>query len=188
MVMLVIAAITVMIATTVISAAVTTTAASTCHVLNQVLNLLFGSLAVLNHAALEVQSLACKRVVGVNSNTVFLYLGNLCHKLVVFIIHQCDNSSFKDILVIKMTVNGEYLAAHLVHTLGNILAKSFSRSQLEIEIAAFLQALYLFLESIKCYAESCDKLKWALVACLLPTLIGVLLCLLVRAVFALIGA
>ena len=171
MVMLVIAAIAIMIAATasvvMIATSVTTAAASASHVLDKVLNLLLSSFAVLNNAALEVKSLASERVVGVNSNTIFLNLGYLSHKLVLFVIHQSDNSSFENILVVEVPVNGEHLAAHLVHTLGNILAKSFSRSQLEIEIAAFLQALHLFLESIKCYAESCDKLKWALVACLL---------------------
>ena len=79
MVMLVIAATAIMIAATasvvMIATSVTTAAASASHVLDKVLNLLLSSFAVLNNAALEVKSLASERVVGVNSNTVFLNLG-----------------------------------------------------------------------------------------------------------------
>lgn len=171
MVMLVIAATAIMIAATasivMIATSVTTAAASASHVLDKVLNLLLSSFAVLNNAALEVKSLASERVVGVNSNTIFLNLGYLSHKLVLFVIHQSDNSSFEDILVVEVPVNGEHLAAHLVYTLSDILAKSLCRSKLEVEVATFLKSLHLLLESIECYAESCDKLKWALVACLL---------------------
>jgi len=171
MVMLVIAATAIMIAATasvvMIATSVTTAAASASHVLDKVLNLLLSSFAVLNNAALEVKSLASERVVGVNSNTVFLNLGYLSHKLVLFVIHQSDNSSFEDILVVEVPVNGEHLAAHLVHTLSDILAKSLCRSKLEVEVATFLKSLHLLLESIECYAESCDKLEWTIIASLL---------------------
>ena len=171
MMMLVIATSAVVVATTasvvMIATSAATTAASACHVLNQVLNLLLGSLAILNHATLEVQSLTSQRVVGINCYTVFLNLCYLSHKLVVFVVHQCDNGALKDILVVKMPVNCKYLAAHLMHALSYIFAKSLCRSQLKVKVATFLQGLYLGLESIECYTESCDKLKWTLVASLL---------------------
>lgn len=171
MVMLVIAATAIVVAATasvvMIATSVTTAAASASHVLDKVLNLLLSSFAVLNNAALEVKSLASERVVGVNSNTIFLNLGYLSHKLVLFVIHQSDNSSFEDILVVEVPVNGEHLAAHLVYTLSDILAKSLCRSKLEVEVATFLKSLHLLLESIECYAESGDKLKWTVIASLL---------------------
>lgn len=171
MMMLMIAATTVVITTSaaivMIATSAATAAASASHVLDQVLNLLLGSLAVLNHAALEVQRLASQRVVGVNSHTILLNLSHLSHKLVVLIVHQGDDCTLEDILVVEVAVNGEYLATHLMHALSDILAKSLGRSQLKVEVATFLQSLYFLLESIESYTESCDKLKWTLVASLL---------------------
>ena len=164
-VMLVIA--TFVIAALVVASAATTTAASTCHMLNQVLNLLVGSLAVLNHLTLEVQGFASQWVVGINGNTVFLDLYHLSHELMVLVVHQGDNSALEDVVVIEMTVNGKYLAANLVNALSYILAECLSRSQLEIKVAALFKTLYLLLESIECYAESGDKLKWTVIASLL---------------------
>ena len=163
--MLVIA--TFVIAALVVASAATTTAASTCHMLNQVLNLLVGSLAVLNHLTLEVQGFASQWVVGINGNTVFLDLYHLSHELMVLVVHQGDNSALEDVVVIEMTVNGKYLAANLVNALSYILAECLSRSQLEIKVAALFKTLYLLLESIECYAESGDKLKWTVIASLL---------------------
>lgn len=164
-VMLVIAAL--VIAALVVATAATTTAASACHMLNQVLNLLVGSLAVLNHLTLEVQGLASQWVVGVNGNTVFLNLYHLGHELMVLVVHQSDNGTLEDVIVIEMTVNGKYLAANLVNTLSYILAECLSRSQLEIKVAALLKTLYLLLKGVECYAESGDKLKWTVIASLL---------------------
>ena len=85
----------------------------------------------------------------------------------VLVVHQGDNSALEDVVVIEMTVNGKYLAANLVNALSYILAECLSRSQLEIKVAALLKTLYLLLESIECYAESGDKLKWTVIASLL---------------------
>jgi hypothetical protein len=165
MMMLMIA--TIVIATFMVAATTATTAASTSHVLDKVLNLLLGSLAVLDDFTLEVEGLAGQGVICVDGNTVFLDLNDLGHELVFLIVHQSDNCTFENILVVKMPIDGEHLAANLMYTLGNILAESLCRSELEIKVATLLQILYFLLESIKSYAESCDKLKWTIVACLL---------------------
>lgn len=164
-VMLVIAAL--MIATLVVASAAITTAAATCHMLNQVLNLLVGSLAVLNHLTLKVQGFACQWVVGVDSNAVFLNLNNLGHELVILVVHQGDNGSLEDVIVVEMAVNGKYLAAYLVNTLDYVLAKSLGWCQLEIKAAALLKTLYLLLESIECYTKAGDELERTIVASLL---------------------
>ena len=84
--------------------------AAACQMLDQVLDLLVGcSIAILNHGSYEVEYLACKRVVGVDRHTVFLDLLDFCHKLMVLIVHQGDNGVLEDILMVEMTVDGEYL-------------------------------------------------------------------------------
>ena len=99
-----------LMSTSVVTASAAVTAASASHVLNQVLNLLFGSLAILDDTALEVKSLASKRVVGINGYSVFLNLYYLSHKLVVFVVHQCDNCTLDYVLVVKVAVNGRQIA------------------------------------------------------------------------------
>ena len=169
MVMLVMTAVaaTLMLPTAVIATAAATTAATTCHVLDQVLNLLLCGLAVLNDSALEVQGLACQWVVGVDGDTVFLNLHHLGHELVVLIIHQGDHCTLEDIIVIKVAVHCKYLAAHLVYTFCHILTESLCWCQLEIEVATFLETLHLLLESVEGYAEPGDELKGTVVASLL---------------------
>ena len=115
---------TLMVATT--SAA---TAASASHVLYKVLNLLLGGLAVLDDLTLEVESLAGQRVIGVDGYSVFLDLNDLGHELVIFIVHQSDNCALENIIVVEVAIYGEYLAANLMYTLGNILAESLCRSE-----------------------------------------------------------
>ena len=131
------------------------------------LNFLFGSLAVFNNLTLEVQGFACQWVVGVNSNTIFFDLYHFSHELMILVVHQCDNGTFEDVIVVEMTVNGKYLAAYFVYTFSNVLAKSLGRSQFEIEIAALLKTFDLLLEGIKSYTEAGDKLKWTVIASLL---------------------
>ena len=143
------------------------TAAAACQVLDEMLYFLLGGLTVLNDCTREVQRLACQGMVGIDGHAVFLNLHHLSHKLVVLVVHQGDNGTLKNILVVEMSVYGKYLAVHLVHTLGYILAESLCWSQLEIKVAALLKALYLLLEGIECYAEAGDKLKWTVIASLL---------------------
>ena len=169
MVMLVMTAVaaTLVLATAVIATAAATTAATTCHVLDQVLNLLLSGLAVLNDSALEVQGLACQWVVGIYGYSIFLDLYNFGHELMVLVVHQGDDSTLEDVVVVEMAIHGEYFAANLVYALCYIFAESLCRSQLKIKVAALLKAFYLLLESIKCYAEAGDELEWTVIACLL---------------------
>ena len=142
------------------------TLTATCEMLDQLLYFFLSSLTVLTQKPSEVQSLTSQWVVGVNGNTVFLDLYHLGHELMVLVVHKSDNGTLEDVIVIEMTVNGKYLAANLVNTLSYILAECLSRSQLEIKVAALFKTLYLLLESIECYAESGDKLKWTVITSL----------------------
>jgi len=165
MMMVVIA--TLVIATLVVATTSAATAASAGHVLDKMLNLLLGSLAVLDDLTLEVESLASQRVIGINGYAIFLDLNDLGHELMVLIVHQSDNCTLENIIVVEVTIYGENLTTNLMYTLGYILAESLCRSKFEIEIATFLQILYFLLECIESYAESSDKLEWAIVASLL---------------------
>lgn len=98
--------------------------AAACQMLDQVLDLLVGCIAILDHGTYEVEYLACKRVVGVDRHTIFLDLLDFCHKLMILIVHQGDNGVLEDILMVEMTVNHEYVAPQLVHALGLVISES----------------------------------------------------------------
>ena len=48
-------------------------------------------------------------MVGINSYTVLFNLDNSGHEVVLLFILESDNGSFVDIVMVEMTVDGEYL-------------------------------------------------------------------------------
>ena len=129
----------------------TTTMMSTtaCQMLDQVLNLFFCGIAILDYDTCEVQQLACQRVVGINGYAVFLNLHHLRHKLMILIVHQGDGGAFKDVLVIEVTIDRKYLTIHLVLAFWHIFAKSIFWLKGEVEVSALLQTAYLLLEFVE---------------------------------------
>ena len=91
--------------------------AAASQMLDQVLYLLICGIAILDDCSSEVQGLTCERVVGVDGDTIFLDFLDFGHKLVIFVVHQGDNSALEDILVVEMTVDHENIATQLVYTI-----------------------------------------------------------------------
>lgn len=145
----------------------TTTATAACEVLDQVLNLFLRGFAVLHNLSGEIQSLACQRVVGINCHTVFLNLHDLCHEMLVFIVHQGNDCSLEDVFVIEMSVDHEDTSVDLVHALWLIGAKSLLGLQDKVEGVTLGLSHQLLFESIECDAETCDKLEGLLLTGLL---------------------
>ena len=98
--------------------------AAACQMLDQVLYLLVSGVTILNDRSCEIQGLACERVVGIDRDTVFFDLLDFCHELMVFIVHQGDNGTLEDILVVEMTVNRENITTQLMYALWLKLSKS----------------------------------------------------------------
>ena len=116
------------------------------EVLDQVLYLLVGSLAVFLDLTCEVQSFASQRVVGVHSDAVGLYLHYLRHELVVFIVSEGDDGSFIDIVFVESAVHDENIAVELMLSLGYIVAEGLCRLQDEVEAVALVVLHDLLLE------------------------------------------
>jgi hypothetical protein len=74
----------VVVAFTAAAFAVVASATLMAQVVQHVLNLKVGGIAVLQHNAGKLQGTACQRMVGVNSHTVFLNLCYASHKAVLF--------------------------------------------------------------------------------------------------------
>ena len=125
-----------------------TTAASACQMLDQVLYLLLSDLTVLNDCACEVQCLASQGVVGVEGDAIFLYFQDFGHETVVLIVHQGDDGTFVDIVVVEVAVDHKGLPAQFVDTLGVVCAESVCRFQGEVERGAALFLDQLLLEGI----------------------------------------
>ena len=138
-----------------------------CQVLDEVLYLFFRGLAVLHHLTGEVQGLACQRMVGIDGHTVFFNLDDLCHEMLVLIVHQGNDCPLVDILVVEMAVDRKDATVDFMHALRLVGAKSILRLQDKVESIAFCQAHHLLFECVECYAKTSDKLKGLLLASLL---------------------
>ena len=161
-VMLVVASVATSLAS--ISMMVSATAASASQMLDQMLYLLFGGIAVLIDDASEVERLSCQGMVGIHGDTVLLDLNNLGHELMVFCVCQGDDGSFEDILVVEVAIDGENFTVQFVYALRHVFSESLRRFQKEVEGVAFRQLHHLLLESVEGNAESCDKLEGAFCA------------------------
>ena len=163
----------VMMMTTAVAVAVvaTTAAALAAHVVYHVLNLLIGCLTVLKHRALEEKGAACQGVVGVNGNAVFLNIDDASHKALTFAVHQGDDSALEDVLVVKMSVYREDVAAHLVLAILLIFAKSVGWLECQLEVRTCLKTDDCLLELIDRHAEATDYLEWIAFLCFLYQLL-----------------
>ena len=123
-----------------VAAALTVVAATTfvTQMVEHVLNLFIRGITVLQDDACELKRLACQWVVRVDGYAVFLNLHYLGHETMLILIQQRDDSSWIDVLMVKVTVNSKHLALHLMNTLVEIFSESISWRQGEVELLARL--------------------------------------------------
>ena len=152
---------------------VVATAAVVAEVVQHVLNLAVRCLAVLKHQSSELQRLSSQRMVGVDGDTVVLNFQHTGHEALVVLVHQGNDGTGVDVLVIEVVVDAEHLALHLVDTLLVVVAESLVGGQREVEGAARQQVDDATLKSIKRHAEATDKLEGvALLRLLLKVLVA----------------
>ena len=109
MFMVVVASAVTVIATT--TAAVATIAtATTRQVLHHVVNLLLGSIAILQNGTFEVESLASQGVVEINLYLLFAYFQYATIETMTFLVLQRYDCVNIDVLVVEVTIDAEYLA------------------------------------------------------------------------------
>ena len=159
-----------------VMSAAATALTTASQVLDQVLYLLVGSLAVFLDLTSEVQSFASQRVVGVHRDAVGLYLHDLRHEVVIVVVGEGDDGPLIDIIAVELTVDGEDLASELVLSLWHIVTEGLCGLQGEVEAVALGVLHEFLLETVEGYAEAGDKLKRALVACLLFQILLAVFC------------
>jgi len=136
-----------------------TSATFTAQMVQHVLNLLVGGIAVLQYHSRELQCAACQRMVRVNGHPVFLHLGHASHEALLVGIHERDHGSFVDVLMVEVAIDGEHFAVQLVNALAVIFAECLGGLKREIKLFARGETHDLLLESIERYAETADELE-----------------------------
>ena len=143
------------------------TVTATCQHLDGLVDFLLGSIAVLADGAREVERLASQRMVGIDSDTVFLHLHHLGHELMVVAVCQRDDGIGVDVVVVEMTIHREYLTIELMHALRLVGAKGLFWLEDKVEGVTLRMVDHLLLESVEGDAKTSDKLEGALRACFL---------------------
>ena len=132
----------VMVVVFMVAASATVVAATSAtlvrHMIQHVLNLFVRGITVLKYLACESQRLASQRVVGVECHFVFIDTDHAGHKVTFFAVHQCDDSIWIDVLVVKMTIDSEHLALHLMNSALVIFAEGLGRGKGEVEVLTCL--------------------------------------------------
>ena len=90
--------------------AIAVSATASGQMLHQVVYLLLRSLTVFLYLSLEIERLSGKGMVQVYLHLFFAYLNHPTVKAVSFLILQGDDGIYIDILVVKVTVDAEYVA------------------------------------------------------------------------------
>jgi len=151
----------VVIATVVTTIATATAAAAAlmAHVVQQVLDLFFGSLAVFEHHARELQRLVCQWMVGIQRHPVVLNLRHTHHEVLsVLVLHRYHGTG-EDIGGVELTVDKELLAWQFMYAFGKIFAKSLRWFERKLELLALWHIGNALFETVEREAESGDKLE-----------------------------
>ena len=136
-----------------------TAAAFAAHVVEQVLDLLLGSIAVLNDESCEEQRLAGQRMVQVHLHLVLCHFQHAAEEVVAVGVLQGDDGTLVDVLLVEVAVNHEVLAFQVQHAFFHILAVGFIFAQLEGEGLSLLQVLDFFLKRLKGISEAADEVE-----------------------------
>ena len=161
----VVAVLVVMSAATIVTAfamMMSATVTATCQHLDGLVDFLLGSIAVLADGAREVERLASQRVVGIDSDTVFLHLHHLGHELMVVAVCQRDDGIGVDVIVVEMAIDREHLTVDFMNALWLVGAKGLLRCEDKVEGVALRMLGHLSLESVEGDAKTSDKLEGAL--------------------------
>lgn len=149
------------VAASVAAVVASTSAAFAAQVVDHLLNLLVGGVALFQNGTRELQLLSGQRVVGVDGHMIIGYFDDASHEAALVGIHHGDDGSFEDVFSVEVAVDGKHIAAHLVYALWVVFSKTFFSSQFEVEFGAGFQVGEILFKSIERHAKSADKLERA---------------------------
>lgn len=150
----------VMVVVTFVAATVAAAAATlAAHHVEHALNLFSGGLACRHHFAAEVQGLAGKGMVEVDSYGVFLHLSHETLETVAVGIDEGQHGTGIYALFIETTVDAEHAFVEFHHVLLHVRAVSLLYGKREVELIAGCEAAYFFLKGIEREAHAGDELE-----------------------------
>jgi hypothetical protein len=156
-------ALTVAIAVVVVMTTASATPTQVCH---QMFYLLSCGLTVLQYSTFESKVFACQRVIQVYLNLIFADFDNTSVKTLSLFVLQGNDSVLIDMLMVKVSVDTEYLAAQVEHEVVSIFTIGLVLGDGKVETGTFLQVYNLLFKSIQGYSKSRNKLEWTLLCCL----------------------
>ena len=113
--------------------------ASAADMIDEVLNLLVGGLAVLHDVAFEVQFLVGQRMVEVDFHFFFVYFEHFAKKALAVLVLKGKQGVNENVLVVEVAVDAEHVALQVHDALGLHLAVGLFNGECEVEFVAFLQ-------------------------------------------------
>ena len=150
----------VMVVVTFVAATVAAAAATlAAHHVEHALNLVSGGLACRHHFAAEVQGLAGKGMVEVDSYGVFLYFGHEALETVAVGIDEGQHGTGIYALFIETAVDAEHAFVEFHHVLLHVWAVSLLNGKREVELIAGGEAAHFFLKGIEREAHAGDELE-----------------------------
>ena len=150
----------VMVVVTFVAAAVAAAAATlAAHHVEHALNLFSGGLACRHHFAAEVQGLAGKGMVEVDSYGVFLHFGHEALETVAVGIDEGQHGTGIYALFIETAVDAEHAFVEFHHVLLHVRAVSLLYGKREVELIAGGEAAHFFLKGIEREAHAGDELE-----------------------------
>lgn len=163
LVMVVVFAATAALSILVVAFAVIMTAVTlTVEVIHQVLDFLVGGIPTFKYLALKLQRHACERVVEIHFHEVVLNLHHLAHKVIAVFVLKWDDRTLKDILMIEVTINAEYITLYVDNTLVVTVTISLILGELELESSVLVETSDLRLEGRQRNAEARNELERSL--------------------------
>ena len=156
---MVVASLVVLVVTAAFAFVAAATATLTVYVVDEHLDLLVGSLAVLGDKAAEEQRLTCQRVVHVYCDLLLGHFQYAAIEVVAVLVLQGHYSTFVDVLLIELAVDVEDATVKMENPLFLVVAIRLVLAELEGEGLSLLQVLDVVLESVKGEAEASDEIE-----------------------------
>lgn len=150
----------VMVVVAVVAAALAAAAATfAAHHVEHALNLFCGGLACRHHFTAEVQGLAGKGMVEVDSYGVFLYFGHEALETVAVGIDEGQHGTGIYALFIETAVDAEHAFVEFHHMLLHVRAVSLLYGKREVELIAGCEAAHFLLKGIERETHAGDELE-----------------------------
>jgi hypothetical protein len=141
------------------AATATTATAFARHHLDEAGNFGISGFAGRNYAALEVEFLACERVVKVDDYYFFLHFQNKALETIAVGIYEGNYGAFENNVLLETTVEHEGRLGKLDNVFLLVGTVSFVHAEREIKLITCVEVLELCFKCFKRHAEFGDKLE-----------------------------